>query len=68
MITIFPPLLLLSHHRLPYLRFRYRKNLASTLGWLAGKLRGRRSPPGWKRIDGTFLSPKAQQCLCQSRS
>lgn len=62
-ITIFPPLLLLSRHRFKYLRFRYRKNASSAIGWVAGLLKGRRPPPGWKRIDGVLLSPEAQCCL-----
>jgi len=62
-ITFFPPLLLLSRHRFRHLLFRYRKNAASTCGWLAGYFKGRRPPPGWKRVDGILLSPEAQQFL-----
>jgi GT2 family glycosyltransferase len=62
-IAVFPPLLLLSRHRFYQLKFRYRKNLASANGWLAGRLKGHRPPPGWKRLDGILLSPEAQKHL-----
>jgi glycosyltransferase involved in cell wall biosynthesis len=61
LITVCPLLLLLSKHRFRHLKFRYRKNAASTLGWLAGKLNGHRPPTGWKRVNGTLLSPEAQR-------
>jgi len=61
MIAFFPPLLLLSRHRFKQLKFRYRKNLASANGWLAGWLKGHRPPPNWKRVDGVLLSPEAQK-------
>jgi GT2 family glycosyltransferase len=64
-IAVFPPLLLLSRHRFNQLKFRYRKNLASANGWLAGRLKGHRPPPGWKRVDGILLSPEAQRHLKQ---
>jgi glycosyltransferase involved in cell wall biosynthesis len=63
LIMVFPLLLLLSHNRFSHLKFRYRKNAASALGWLAGILRGHRPPIGWKRIDGVLLSPAAQKSL-----
>jgi glycosyltransferase involved in cell wall biosynthesis len=62
-IAIFPPLLLLSRHRFGHLKFRYRKNLASASGWLAGWLKGHRPPPNWKRVEGVLLSPEAQKHL-----
>jgi glycosyltransferase involved in cell wall biosynthesis len=60
-ITLFPPLLLLSRHRFRHLRFRYLKNYCSARGWFAGRLFGHRPPPGWKRQDGILLSPEAQK-------
>lgn len=63
LITLCPPLLLLSRHRFRHLRFRYLKNASSTLGWLAGFLKGHRPPSGWKRVDGILLSPEAQKHL-----
>jgi glycosyltransferase involved in cell wall biosynthesis len=62
-ITFFPFLLLLSRHRLKHLKFRYRKNAASGLGWLAGFWQGRKPPPGWKRAGGILLSPESQNSL-----
>jgi GT2 family glycosyltransferase len=59
MVTLLPPLLLLSRHRFKYFMHRYRSNAASSLGWLAGKFKGRRPPRGWKRINGILLSPEA---------
>jgi glycosyltransferase involved in cell wall biosynthesis len=63
LIAAFPPLLLLSKHRFKQLEFRYRKNLSSAHGWLAGRLRGRRPPSDWRRVDGVLLSPEAQKYL-----
>lgn len=60
LIVICPLLLLLSHHRFRYLGFRYRKNFSSASGWLAGILKGRRPPPGWRKVQGVLLSPEAQ--------
>jgi glycosyltransferase involved in cell wall biosynthesis len=60
-ITLFPPLLLLSHHRFRHLKFRYQKNAASALGWLKGYLKGRRPPDDWRRVKGILLSPSAQK-------
>lgn len=67
LITICPLLLLMSRHRFQHLGFRYRKNASSALGWLAGFLKGRRPPPGWKRVDGILLSPEAQNFLAATR-
>jgi glycosyltransferase involved in cell wall biosynthesis len=61
LITLFPPLLLGSRHRFNHLGFRYRKNAASTRGWLAGWVKGRTAPPSWQRAGGVLLSPEAQQ-------
>ena len=61
LVTVFPLLLLLSRHRVSHLKYRYRKNAASALGWLAGKLSGNRPPAGWKRVAGILLSPEAQR-------
>jgi GT2 family glycosyltransferase len=63
LITVLPPLLLLSQHRFRHLGFRYRKNAASTRGWLAGWFKGHRPPPDWKRTNGILLSPEAQKYL-----
>ncbi len=63
LLTFFPPLLLLSKHRFRHLKFRWRKNASSALGWLAGRWRGRKPPAGWKRVDGILLSPEAQKVL-----
>lgn len=63
LITFFPPLLLLSQHRFKHIIHRYRGNSASGLGWLAGKIKGRRPPSGWKRVGGILLSPEAQTIM-----
>ncbi|MDR3457169.1 MAG: glycosyltransferase [Verrucomicrobiae bacterium] len=63
LLTLCPPLLLLSHHRFKHFGFRYRKNAASATGWVAGFWRGRRAPAGWRRVRGVLLSPEAQRCL-----
>jgi GT2 family glycosyltransferase len=65
-IAVFPPLLLLSRRRFKQLKFRYRKNLASANGWLAGWLKGHRPPSDWKRVDGVLLSAEAQKHLNQA--
>ena len=62
-ISLFPPILLLSRHRFRHLRFRYLKNLSSARGWVAGKLVGHRPPAGWVEREGVLLSPEAQQYL-----
>jgi glycosyltransferase involved in cell wall biosynthesis len=67
LITIFPPLLLLSRRRSKHFKHRYRTNAASALGWLAGKIKGRRPPPGWKRVDGILLSPETQSRLAAKK-
>lgn len=64
-VTFFPPLLLFSRRRTANLRFRYLRNAACVRGWLAGKLWGHTAPPGWRRVDGIYLSPQALQCLAQ---
>ena len=68
LITFFPPLLLLSRHRFWELKFRYRKNAASTCGWLAGYFNGKKPPAGWQRVRGVLLSPEAQNYLARTRS
>jgi glycosyltransferase involved in cell wall biosynthesis len=60
--VIFPPLLLLSHHRFRYFGFRWRRNAASAQGWLDGCFKGHHAPETWKRVDGVLLSPEAQAC------
>jgi succinoglycan biosynthesis protein ExoA len=63
LIALCPPLLLLSRHRFKYLKFRYLKNFSSAHGWLDGKIKGKRPPTGWQRVDGILLSPEAQKNL-----
>jgi hypothetical protein len=63
LLTLCPPLLLLSRHRFKHFNFRYRKNAASATGWLAGLWHGRRAPKDWRRVRGVLLSPEAQRCL-----
>ena len=65
LLTLCPPLLLLSRHRFNHLGFRYRKNAASTRGWLAGYFHGKKNPPDWKRVQGILLSPSAQITLAK---
>jgi GT2 family glycosyltransferase len=67
MIVLFPQLLPFSRHHFHFLSFRYRKNLASASGWLAGWRKGHRPPFGWKKIKGTMMSPEAQQFLAKRR-
>lgn len=64
-VTLFPPLLLFSKRRTANLRFRYLRNAACVRGWVAGKLWGHSAPPGWRRVDGIYLSPQALQCLAK---
>lgn len=63
LMTLCPPLLLLSSHRFKHFGFRYRKNAASATGWVAGLWRGRRAPKDWRRVRGVLLSPAALRCL-----
>ena len=60
-ISLCPPLLLLSRHRFRHFTFRYRKNFSSAHGWLAAKISGHRPPLGWQRVAGILLSPEAQK-------
>jgi glycosyltransferase involved in cell wall biosynthesis len=62
-VTLFPPLLLFSERRLANLRFRYLRNLSFARGWLAGRFFGHTAPAGWRRVDGIYMSPEAQQHL-----
>ena len=59
LIACLPPLVLLSPRGTQHAWFRYRKNLASATGWLAGKIYGHRPPAGWRRVKGVLLSPAA---------
>lgn len=68
LVTFFPLLLLLSRHRFRHLKFRYRKNAASTCGWLAGYFLGKKPPSGWQRVRGVLLSPEAQNYLARTHS
>ncbi|HEV2693894.1 MAG TPA: glycosyltransferase [Verrucomicrobiae bacterium] len=68
-LSLCPPLLLLSRHRFRHLRFRYLRNFYGAYGWVAGKLSGRRPPPGWQQIAGMLLSPQTQKhLLAQKRT
>jgi len=62
-IVVFPPYLLVSRRLFSHFWFRYRQNVTSCAGWIAGLRRGRRPPPGWKRVEGVLLSPEAQKHL-----
>jgi glycosyltransferase involved in cell wall biosynthesis len=62
-VTLFPLLLLFSKRGTDHLRFRYLRNSACARGWLAGKLRGHSAPAGWRRVDGTYMSPEALRHL-----
>jgi len=64
-IMFFPLALLGSKHRFSFLKFRYHKNAASALGWLAGWFKGKRPPSGWKRMNGIYMSPESQKCLAR---
>ena len=67
LITLFPLLLLLSKYRFKHLQHRYRNNAASGLGWLAGKVKGRRPPKGWTRVNGILLSPETQHSMATKK-
>jgi glycosyltransferase involved in cell wall biosynthesis len=67
-LTLFPPLLLLSRHRFRHLKYRYLKNYSSARGWLDGRRAGHRPPADWKRVDGIWLSPEAQQKLFRRKN
>lgn len=67
LITFCPLLLLLSKHRFKYLKHRFHSNAASAMGWLAGKIKGKNPPPGWKRVKGILLSPEAQKTMNKTR-
>ena len=58
--TFLPPLILFSANPIRDVAFRYLRNAASTFGWLAGKLGGRKPPAGWKIVEGVLLSPQTQ--------
>lgn len=62
-VTLFPPVLLFSKRGASQLRFRYLRNAACARGWLAGKLFGHSAPPGWRRVDGIYLSPETLRHL-----
>lgn len=63
LVTLLPPVLLLSRNRGWAFWFRYQKYLNSTRGWFAGRFRGHRAPKGWRRVRGVWLSPEAQSFL-----
>jgi glycosyltransferase involved in cell wall biosynthesis len=58
-----PPLILFSPRPLRDAPFRYARNAAAALGWLAGLAWGRKPPAGWKIINGVPVSPEAQHHL-----
>ena len=57
--SLFPPLILLSRNPLRYAPYRYLRNLVWAIGYLEGRFFGRRPPPGWRRLKGTWVSPEA---------
>jgi glycosyltransferase involved in cell wall biosynthesis len=64
MLTTFcPPLILFSKHTVRDIPFRFLRNAASSLGWLAGKIAGKKPPSDWKVINGVLLSPETQAVL-----
>jgi glycosyltransferase involved in cell wall biosynthesis len=65
-ISLCPPLLLLSQHRFKHLKFRYLRSFSSARGWLAGKISGHRPPDGWRQVGGILLSPEALKSYGQS--
>jgi cellulose synthase/poly-beta-1,6-N-acetylglucosamine synthase-like glycosyltransferase len=58
MTTLFPPLILFSRNPLSSVALRYLRNAASALGWVEGKLRGRKPPKDWKQVGGIWMSPE----------
>jgi len=57
--TLFPPLILFSHHPISYALLRYRFNAVRAWGWVEGKIWGRKPPEGWKSVNGVWMSPEA---------
>jgi len=58
--TFVPPLILFTPHPLADAPLRYARNAAAAFGWLAGKIKGRKPPAGWKYMGGVWASPEAQ--------
>ena len=56
--TVIPPLILFSKHPLGDVRFRFLRNAYGVGGWLAGRFGGHKPPPGWKKVQGQWLSPE----------
>ncbi len=54
-----PFLLPLSRWPKRDLLFHFLVNAASVRGWIEGFLFGRKPPAGWRRINGSFISPEA---------
>ena len=65
--TFFPPFILFSKNPVRDIPFRFLRNAASALGWLAGKIGGQRPPNDWKRVSGVLLSPQTQRALARTR-
>lgn len=66
--TLLPPLILFSPHPLADAPIRYARNAAAALGWVAGKIRGKKPPADWKYSGGVWLSPEAQTCRAANAS
>lgn len=63
-VTTFIPLLIIfSLNPIRDIPFRYLRNSARALGWIAGKLSGKKHPKDWKYIKGVLLSPESQVVL-----
>lgn len=69
MLTTFcPPLIFFSKHPIRDVPFRFLRNAASAMGWLAGKIAGKKPPADWKLIDGVLLSPETQTFLARKQT
>jgi len=56
--TVFPFLILFSRHPISHLPIRFSRNAWASIGWVTGKLRGKKPPAGWRAIKGGWLSPE----------
>jgi len=58
---LFFPLIFFSSNPFSDLPFRYLRNSARSLGWLAGKIKGRRYPKGWMFHNGALVKSSSLQ-------
>lgn len=66
MLTTFcPPLIVVSKNPIRDIPFRFLRNAAGVLGWLAGKIAGKKPPGNWKMMGGVLLSPETQTLLAR---